>query len=105
MTTTVATPTCEARTGFYPGEWSEMPIFCDATVGLTTWTDAGGFTHRACRHHRDALQTRYPREGCYRCGKSTDDLAVAVRLGADRLGLMCFRCQDDLTPLTEEAER
>ena len=28
--------------------------------GLTTWRDSGGFTHRACRHHRDAMQRRYP---------------------------------------------
>ena len=61
MTTETTAATCQARTGFYPGEWSEMPMFCDATVGLTTWTDAGGFTHRACRHHREALLRVYPR--------------------------------------------
>jgi len=60
MTAIISTPACEARTGFYPGEWSEMPLYCQATVGLTTWRDSGGFTHRACRHHRDAMQRRYP---------------------------------------------
>ena len=60
--TTVATlaPTCEARVGFGPGEWEPMPLWCNATVGLTTWTDSSGQTHRACRHHVAGLRYRYP---------------------------------------------
>ena len=61
MSTTAAPAlTCEARTGFYPGEWSEMPIWCNATVGLRSWVDSNGRTHRACRHHVVALMGRYP---------------------------------------------
>ena len=106
MTTVTATatlaPTCEARTGFAPGEWEPMPLWCSTRIGLTVWTDRAGQTHRACRHHVAGLRYRYPEATvpeCYRChrsipkGSEEDELAVMVSLGG-RLALKCFRCQD-----------
>jgi hypothetical protein len=55
-----ASATCEARVGFHPGEWAEMPVFCRTFVGLTTWVDINGRTHRACRHHLAAMLRRNP---------------------------------------------
>jgi hypothetical protein len=52
--------TCEARVGFHPGEWAETPVFCRTSVGVTTWVDLNGRTHRACRHHLAAMLRRNP---------------------------------------------
>ena len=60
MTTATATPHCDARVGFYPGEFSEMPLACSVTVGLDTWTDTTGRTRHGCRWHRATLRYRYP---------------------------------------------
>lgn len=59
MTAVATAPTCEARVGFYAGEWSEMPVYCSARIGLTTWTDRNGTTRRACRHHVEAMRARF----------------------------------------------
>lgn len=59
-TTASAPPTCEARTGYTPGEFAELPLWCNSRIGLSTWTDRRGITHRACRHHRAAMQRLYP---------------------------------------------
>ena len=59
MTAVATAPTCEARVGFYAGEWSEMPVYCSARIGLTMWTDRNGTTRRACRHHLDAMRARF----------------------------------------------
>lgn len=75
-------PTCEARTGFYPGEFAEMPLFCGARIGLSTWTDTAGLNHRACRHHVAGMQSLYPPlEGCYFC-RRTDliDRGLYIRI-------------------------
>ena len=82
MTTTAAPPlTCEARTGFFPGEWSELPLWCNATVGLRSWVDANGRTHRACRHHVVALMGRYPMP------QAVDYERRYERTGADPAGM------------------
>jgi hypothetical protein len=60
MTTATIRDTCEARVGFYPGEFAEMPLWCSASVGLTTWTDTDGRTRRACRHHLARMLHRFP---------------------------------------------
>jgi hypothetical protein len=58
-TTTVAgRDTCGARVGFFPGEFAEMPLFCSASIGLTTWPD--GRTRRGCRHHLAQMLHRFP---------------------------------------------
>ena len=54
-----AAPTCEARVGFYPGDYGELPLWCSARIGLTVWQDHNGVTHRACRHHVDAMRARF----------------------------------------------
>ena len=54
--------TCEARTGVRTdADWPNAPLWCGATLGLTTWTDIDGRTHRACRHHLAAMLRRSPR--------------------------------------------
>lgn len=75
--TAVATlaPTCEARVGFYPGEYGESPLWCSARIGLTVWEDSRGQTHRACRHHVDGLQHRYPEQTPARAAL---DVGIAV---------------------------
>ena len=100
MTTlTSAPPPCEAKTGFRAGEWTELPVYCNATVGLTSWTDARGMTHRACRHHRSQMLYRYPAadpapRGCVVCGRAVvEELAISVEWGA-RIGLVCHVCQE-----------
>ena len=63
MTLTAAAtlaPHCEARVGFYPGDYGELPLWCSARIALTTWTDSQGREHRACRHHVVALKRRNP---------------------------------------------
>jgi hypothetical protein len=71
MTTATIRDTCEARVGFYPGEFAEMPLWCSASVGLTTWTDTDGRTRRACRHHLARMLHRFPETAQSRtmCGK------------------------------------
>lgn len=71
-------PHCQARVGFYPGEFSEMPIACSATVGLSTWIDSTGRLRRGCRHHRSALLYRHP------AMTEAQRVAIAIeRLSAD----------------------
>jgi hypothetical protein len=95
---TALAPTCEARVGFYPGEFAEVPLWCSARIGLTTWTDSSGQTHRACRHHVDGLQHRYPVavEPCFFCHR-TDMVAVGcysrVTLGTGVVNL-CDNCRE-----------
>lgn len=100
MTTTASgPPTCEAKTGWYAGEWSELPLWCNARVGLSTWTDRQGFTHRACRHHRAAMLHRYPAveeavQGCLVCKRPVIEyLAISVAT-ATRTGVVCHVCQE-----------
>jgi hypothetical protein len=58
--TEVERQTCEARVGVRAGEFAELPIWCSASVALTTWVDINGRTHRACRHHLAAMLRRNP---------------------------------------------
>jgi hypothetical protein len=58
--TATATPHCDARVGFYAGEFAEMPLACSITVGLDSWIDITGRIRRGCRWHRSALLYRHP---------------------------------------------
>ena len=108
-TTTAAPPTCEARTGFYPGEWSEMPLWCSSTVGLTSWTDRRGMAHRACRHHVAALRFRYPEatpEACQFCGSTSaivDGRYVLLTFGG-RLRVVCDPCVEQADDEPEDED-
>lgn len=60
MTATATALTCSARVGYWPGEWSEMPLFCSTSIGLTRYTDTSGIERRYCRHHGALVRYRYP---------------------------------------------
>jgi hypothetical protein len=61
MTVEVERATCDAKVGVRTdAEWPDAPIWCSASVALTTWVDINGRTHRACRHHLAAMLRRNP---------------------------------------------
>lgn len=99
MTAEVVAPTCGARVGVYAGEFSELPLWCGSRIGLTTWTDRRGITHRACRHHRGAMLYLYPAAeeaapGCLVCKRPViEELAISVAT-ATRTGVVCHVCQE-----------
>jgi hypothetical protein len=74
-------------------------IQCDVRLGLRSFTDRRGIVRYYCpsEAHKRSVQRRFGRsEACYLCGRDTDDMAISVHLGVERLGLMCWACQDDL---------
>lgn len=101
VTSIDAPPTCSARVGTFAGEWSEMPLFCSTSVGLTRYTDIHGAEQRYCRHHKALVLYRYPAaplaEGCVICHKPVDDLAISINVGPN-VGEVCWRCQDKADP-------
>ena len=109
-TTASAPPTCEARTGYTPGEFAELPLWCNSRVGLSTWTDQRGMTHRACRHHRTAMQRLYPvqtSEACRFCGDTAaivDGRYVLVAFGNGALGVVCDACLDQADDEPDDPE-
>ncbi len=99
--TTATLVTCDARTGVRVGDWGdEEPLWCNATVGLTRYTDTRGVERAFCRHHGTFVLHRFPAAPpvltgtCDVCHKRpVDDLSVRIQLGAS-LGWACWRCQD-----------
>lgn len=81
MTTDIATATCSARVGFFPGEWSEMPLFCSTSIGLTRYTDTSGIERRYCRHHGALVRYRYPERYV---SEIADDGLGQAKAAADR---------------------
>lgn len=74
-----------------------MPLWCSSTVGLTSWTDRRGMAHRACRHHKAALQFRYPEatpEACRFCGSTSAivDGGYVLIAFEDGLRVVCDNC-------------
>lgn len=117
-TTSSAPPTCEAKTGVYAGEFSELPLWCNSRIGLSSWTDRRGITHRACRHHRAAMQRLYPvytfperteanSEACRFCGDTSaivDGRYVLVAFGNGTLGVVCDGCVEKADDEPDEPE-
>ena len=67
---TITAPTCSARTGYTAGKWGEEPVWCNAHVGLTRYTDTHGNERAYCRHHRTFVEHRYPAAvACRFCGR------------------------------------
>lgn len=98
--TAVATlaPTCEARVGFYAGEFSEQPLWCQARIGLTVWPDREGTLHRACRHHLAGLLLRYPEPPpaaeCVLCKRPLEDGLYGLFTTATSVAPVCTDCQE-----------
>jgi hypothetical protein len=104
-TVTGTTDHCEAHaSGWVENGWMQVRPICQARRGLRTFKDAQGVERSYCGSlgHKHDVERRFGKAGetCFNCGKAADSLAITVNYGADRLGLMCSYCQDDLTPLS-----
>ncbi len=94
---------CDAIARGEPDDFGWHFVPCGVTVGLHTFVDREGVTRAYCASaaHKRNVERRFgAAEACYLCGKPTDDLAVAVTLKSEGIGLMCWRCQDDLEPIS-----
>ncbi len=81
--------------------WHRIP--CGVTVGLHAFADREGVTRSYCASaaHKRSVERRFGKaDACWICAKPTDDLAITVALKGDRVGLMCWACQDDLEPIS-----
>ncbi len=112
MTATATLVTCDARTGELPGDYGMTPLWCNAAVGLTTYTDKYGTDRRYCRHHMSAVLYRYPAletiEPCAICHDLTpilEGIYTRVTFGGDVVNL-CDICREkgEESPADDEDE-
>lgn len=55
-------PTCEVPIRWVndPGSFGPLAVTCGQSVGVHSWTDAGGEAHHACHLHVETRLHRYP---------------------------------------------
>ena len=51
---------CSWRTGYRAGDFGEVPIGCETTVGVRTYRDRSGIVRGHCAAHRDEVIGRWP---------------------------------------------
>jgi hypothetical protein len=77
--------TCSARTGEAAGDYSLVPLWCRAVVGLRSYVDASGVTRWYCGapNHKAAVRRRYPEAEL----PEAEDPITAYKVEQERQGL------------------